>query len=170
MEEKHLVCVTKKCRQYLHGYKFRVDHAALQWLATASFENSKLEHWAMRLQEFDYEIEYLPGDQSVVADHLSRHYSHMEAGSVTALAVHLAFATKGRVLDIEESGHDFMDPQSWCINSLRELCVTRRKLQTPGNGEEHKRQGTPTINPIGPTNKQHRPSTKHHRKDSPGDA
>ena len=41
--------------------------------------------------------------------------------------------------------------------------VTRRKLQTPGNAEEHKRQETPTTNPIGPTNKPHRPSTKHHR-------
>ena len=48
--------------------------------------------------------------------------------------------------------------------------VTRRKLQTPGNAEEHKRQETPTINPIGPTDKPHRPSTKHYRKDSPGDA
>ena len=36
------------------------------------------------------------------------------------------------------------------------LCVTRRKLQTPGNAEEHKRQETPTINPIGPTDKPHR--------------
>ena len=34
--------------------------------------------------------------------------------------------------------------------------VTRRKLQTPGNAEEHKRQEAPTINPIGPTNKPHR--------------
>ena len=49
-------------------------------------------------------------------------------------------------------------------------CVTRRKLQTPGNAEEHKRQETPTINPIGPTDTPHRPSTKHYRKDSPGDA
>ena len=118
-----LVWATKKFRPYLHGYKLRVrtDHAALQWLATARFENSKLERWAMRLQEFDYEVEYLPGDQNVVADHLSRHYPHMEAGSVTAVAGHLAFATEGRVLDIEESGHDFMDPQSWCMNSLQEL-------------------------------------------------
>ena len=50
------------------------------------------------------------------------------------------------------------------------LCVTRRKLQTPGNAEEHKRQETPTINPIGPTDKPHRPSTKQYRKDSLGDA
>ena len=50
------------------------------------------------------------------------------------------------------------------------LLVTRRKLQTPGNAEEHKRQETPTINPIGPTEKPRRLSTKHYRKDSPGDA
>ena len=48
------------------------------------------------------------------------------------------------------------------------IFVTRRKLQTPGNAEEHKRQETPTINPIGPTDKPHRPSTKHYRKDSLG--
>ena len=53
---------------------------------------------------------------------------------------------------------------------LRGECVTRRQLQTPGTAEEHKRQGTPTINPIGPTDTPHRPSTKHNRKDSPGDA
>ena len=54
-----------------------------------------------------------------MADHLSPYYSHMEAGSVTAIAGHLAFATEGRVLEIEESGHDFMDPQSWCMKSLQ---------------------------------------------------
>ena len=28
-------------------------------------------------------------------------------------------------------------------------CVTRRKLQTPGNAEEHRRQETPTIRFLG---------------------
>ena len=41
----------------------------------------------------------------------------MEAGSLKAVAGHLAFVTEGRVPDIEESGHDFMDPHSWCMNS-----------------------------------------------------
>ena len=55
-------------------------------------------------------------------------------------------------------------------NETGDECVTRRKLQTPDNAEEHNRQETPTINPIGPTDKPHRPSTKHYRKDSLGDA
>ena len=46
---------------------------------------------------------------------------------------------------------------------IQVLSVTRRKLPTPGNAEEHKRQETPTINPIGPTDKPHRPSTKHYQ-------
>ena len=59
---------------------------------------------------------------------------------------------------------------SYMCSCIIAIGVTRRKLQTPGNAEEHKRQETPTINPIGPTDKPHRPSTKHYRKDSPGDA
>ena len=42
------------------------------------------------------------------------------------------------------------------------ISVTRRNLQTPGNAEEHKRQETPTITPIGPADKPRRPSTKHY--------
>ena len=34
--------------------------------------------------------------------------------------------------------------------SAQQHGVTRRKLQTPGNAEEHKRQEIPKINPIGP--------------------
>ena len=37
-------------------------------------------------------------------------------------------------------------------------------------GTPKKKQETPTINPIGPTDKPHRPRTKHYRKDSLGDA
>jgi hypothetical protein len=61
-----LVWATQKFRQFLHGKRFtvRTDHAVPKWLATARFENSKLERWALRLQEFDFEVEYLPGEQN----------------------------------------------------------------------------------------------------------
>ena len=42
-----------------------------------------------------------------------------------------------------------------------------KRLATPRNT---KQQETPTNNPIGPTDKPHRPNTKHYRKDSLGDA
>ena len=34
------------------------------------------------------------------------------------------------------------------LSMVCSACVTRRKLQTPGNAEEHNRKETPTINPI----------------------
>ena len=34
----------------------RTEHAALEWLQSSRVENSKLECWALRFQEFDYEV------------------------------------------------------------------------------------------------------------------
>jgi hypothetical protein len=64
----------EKYRYYLHERKFqlRVDHQALVWLDSARFSNSKLERWALALQEYDYTVEYIKGETNVVADHLSR--------------------------------------------------------------------------------------------------
>jgi transposase InsO family protein len=63
-----------KFRYYLHGRRFllRTDHKALEWLATARFANSKLERWAMHLQAYDFEVEYIQGSTNTVADYLSR--------------------------------------------------------------------------------------------------
>lgn len=63
-----------KFRYYLHGRRstLRTDHQALTWLDSSRFSNSKLERWAMALQEFDFSVEYIKGETNVVADHLSR--------------------------------------------------------------------------------------------------
>ena len=125
-----LVWATRKFRQDLHGQRILIhtDHAALKLLQSARFENSKLERWAVRLQEFDYEVEYLPGQQNVVADHLSRHFPHLAPGAVTAVAGHLAFATAGQVLDDAAAKADMRDPAAWCSDALQELW-------TPGDAE-----------------------------------
>lgn len=120
-----LVWATRKFRQYLHGTKFtvRTDHAALKWLATARFENSKLERWAMRLQEFAFEVEYVPGPDNVVADHLSRNieFPHLLEGAITAVAGHFAFAAATRALDVIEDGGDVLDPEAWASPRLQQL-------------------------------------------------
>ena len=64
----------QKFRHYLHGYHCYVftDHQALIWLNVARFQNAKLERWALKLQEFNFTVEYKKGCENVVADCLSR--------------------------------------------------------------------------------------------------
>lgn len=77
-----------KFRYYLHGRKtlLRTDHSALQWLNSARFSNSKLERWALTLQEYDYSVEYVKGETNCVADHLSRACSTVFLGCAYASA------------------------------------------------------------------------------------
>ena len=79
-----LVWGIEKFRYWLYGRQFIVqtDHAALQWLHTARFHNSKVERWALRLQEHQFEVRYKRGIDNKVADHLSR--------SVASIAVNVA--------------------------------------------------------------------------------
>ena len=65
-----LVWAVQKFRTYLDGRTFTVytDHSALQWLNSKRHENSKLERWALRLQEYDFVIKYKKGGENLVAD------------------------------------------------------------------------------------------------------
>ena len=69
-----LVWGIEKYRYYLYGRKFTVhcDHHALQWIQTARFSNSKVERWALKLQEYQFDVVYKKGMDNTVADCLSR--------------------------------------------------------------------------------------------------
>lgn len=75
--EKELLAIvwaTKYFRPYLYGRKFKIqtDHRPLNWLMSLKEPNSKLVRWRLKLEEFDYEIEYKPGRINSNADALSR--------------------------------------------------------------------------------------------------
>lgn len=75
--EKELLAIiwaTKYFRPYLYGEKFtiRTDHRPLVWLNSLKEPNSKLQRWRIRLNEYDFDIEYVKGKDNKVADFLSR--------------------------------------------------------------------------------------------------
>jgi hypothetical protein len=69
-----LVKMLKKHRSYLLGIRFTVkmDHRALIHLQTQPELSARQARWVEALQEFDFQIEYLPGQFNTVADILSR--------------------------------------------------------------------------------------------------
>lgn len=64
----------KKFRNYIEGTKFRVitDHASLLWLRNLKDPTSRLSRWALRLQEFEFDLIHRKGKLNVVPDALSR--------------------------------------------------------------------------------------------------
>ncbi|XP_055381890.1 probable polyketide synthase 39 [Condylostylus longicornis] len=69
-----IVWATKYFRPYLYGTKFliRTDHQPLKWLHSLKEPGAKLQRWRIRLNEYDFEIDYVKGKENRVADFLSR--------------------------------------------------------------------------------------------------
>lgn len=63
------------CNHFLSGHHFilQTDHKNLVYLHRA--EVPKLVRWRLRLQEYDFTVEHIPGKDNIVADILSR-YCH----------------------------------------------------------------------------------------------
>lgn len=75
--EKELIAVIWACeklRCYLENTFFTVitDHHSLIWLNNLKNPTGRLGRWALRLQQFDFEIKHRPGKDNAVPDCLSR--------------------------------------------------------------------------------------------------
>lgn len=67
--DKELLAVVKsveKLRRYLLGKKFilRTDHKELSYLRDAKNPTSRLLRWALKLQEYQFKIEYIRGEDN----------------------------------------------------------------------------------------------------------
>ncbi|XP_054279081.1 uncharacterized protein K02A2.6-like [Macrosteles quadrilineatus] len=74
-----LVFAVKKFRQYLSGrhFKVRTDHKPLERIFgmhrdLTKVVNNRLVRWALYLMEYDFEIQYIKGQDNCLADFLSR--------------------------------------------------------------------------------------------------
>ena len=69
-----IVFGVQKFRGYLEGARVVVasDHQPLKWLMTLKSPSGRLARWALLLQSFDLQVNYIPGKSNVVADTLSR--------------------------------------------------------------------------------------------------
>jgi hypothetical protein len=69
-----LLFATKQFRCYLHGRRSTVymDNSALKWLLNLQDLSSKLTRWSVKLSEYDYVVEHLPGTKTRHADAFSR--------------------------------------------------------------------------------------------------
>uniref|UniRef100_A0A670KGS1 Gypsy retrotransposon integrase-like protein 1 n=1 Tax=Podarcis muralis TaxID=64176 RepID=A0A670KGS1_PODMU len=94
-----------------HTVQVHTDHKNLEYWRTARFLNQRHIRWAEFFADFDFKIEYIPGDNNVMADALSRKPQYLEEAAPSA-AKHI-FA-----------------PEAWaCASATVDLDAVRRALQ-----------------------------------------
>lgn len=68
-----IVCL-KRFRPYVEGLQFKIvtDHSSLRWLMSQKDLSGRLGRWSLKLQGYDFDIEYRKGSANIVPDALSR--------------------------------------------------------------------------------------------------
>uniref|UniRef100_A0A670KNJ5 Gypsy retrotransposon integrase-like protein 1 n=1 Tax=Podarcis muralis TaxID=64176 RepID=A0A670KNJ5_PODMU len=87
-----------------HTVQVRTDHKNLEHWRTARFLNQRQIRWAEFFADFDFRIEYVPGDTNIMADALSRKPQYLEEATPAA-AMHIfaptAWACASATVDLE---------------------------------------------------------------------
>jgi len=69
-----LLHLVRMCSVYFGSEKVVVltDHSPLQFLKSMGKHNNKLLRWSLELQDFNLEVQHIPGKLNILADFLSR--------------------------------------------------------------------------------------------------
>ena len=119
-----VVWAMQKLRPFLLGRHFSVlsDHQPLKYLLQAKNVNAKVHRWRIMVAEFDFDVQYIPGNQNVVADSLSRIFSLAEVDA------------HGEVC-IEK--HDFLEAQKRDPEFRTLFEAVRRKFSSKPSSVSH---------------------------------
>lgn len=85
-------CGGQNTSAHIFGRRFTIktDHRPLVWLNNIKEPNSKLQRWKIKLNEFDFDIQYIKGKENVIADGLSR-LSYESSDNEVAINLHELF-------------------------------------------------------------------------------
>lgn len=111
----------EKLRPYIEGSKFTVitDHYSLVWLNRLQSPTGRLARWAIRLQQYDYEIIHRKGKDHIVPDTLSR----------SVPVIDLVSTNSGSVNDINADGQSSLPSQDkWYLKLLHNVTKYPRKF------------------------------------------
>lgn len=89
VHEQELLAIKElleRFNHYLHGVHVRVytDHKALKFFTTQKKLSARQTRWMEKINDFDIEVNYIPGESNILADRLSRMYSNKPEGVVRA--------------------------------------------------------------------------------------
>lgn len=90
--------------------KVHTDHKALKFISSCAQNSHRIARWLNFLQEFDLEVEHIPGKLNIIADTLSR--NHQDSGHSTREA-------DTRYVALIENQAEDTDTSTW-VNLLRE--------------------------------------------------
>ncbi|EJD36662.1 hypothetical protein AURDEDRAFT_36803, partial [Auricularia subglabra TFB-10046 SS5] len=132
VHERELLAIVeslKRFRPQLHGVKFRIctDHKSLIHFMSQKNLSQRQMRWLYVMNEFDFTVEYIPGETNVLADGLSRIYSDDQPGTVRA--------TSEIICDDSDSSESDGDTESESVPLSAPVFVGRAVLLT--NDDEH---------------------------------
>ena len=118
----------QKFDYFLRGRPFVLftDHRSLVYLDQRNFDNKKISRWQEKLTDYKFTVEYLPGEQNIMADMLSRpsgvKYCRKPPDPTPA----------GKFLEIGK-GKLLVYIPSWCTD----LTVDKKRLAKSNNEDRH---------------------------------
>ena len=131
--EKELLAIVMAVEHwhgYLYGEKFHIfsDHKPLKYLLEKKVPHPRLERWMLRLAIYQFEIEYTPGKDNIIADALSRFEPNSTNVEEDYLDVLVAQITETAEI-VEDSENEHIEKHETEQDEDADLCWIKQLLR-----------------------------------------